>query len=94
MEFEDTVSKKETRSCIPFKYQDYLELVDWYGRHIHPRKTGFIRKGTPKLLDAVGLNEWQWQALTAVIRKEASTMLHGLEKLERLEKRSTVSKAA
>jgi hypothetical protein len=94
MEFAGAVRKKETFSCIPFRYEDYLELVDWYGRQIHPGKTGFIRKGVPTLLDTVGLTQWQWEVLTAEIRKEACTMLHGLERLERLDKHATRKKAA
>ena len=31
-----------TNWAIPFAFDDYLELVDWSGRAVHPHKRGFI----------------------------------------------------
>jgi hypothetical protein len=46
------------------------------------------------LLERLGLNEWQWRLLSKEIEKEASTMLHGLEKLEILGRRAAKTKVA
>ena len=42
--------------AIPFAYQDYLELVDWTGRAIHPKKRGSIPSDTPSILERLGFN--------------------------------------
>jgi hypothetical protein len=45
------------------------------------------QKQTP-LLAKLGLSDWQWALLSKELEKEASTMLHGLEKLEVLERQT------
>jgi hypothetical protein len=80
-------------AAIPFRYRDYLELVDWYGRAKHTQKRGVIGNKQPSLLSELRLSAWQWQLLSKEIEKEASTMLHGLEKLEVLEGRAKVKVA-
>lgn len=39
---------------IPFSFQDYLELVDWYGRAIIKGKRGSIPTGYPPILERLG----------------------------------------
>ena len=63
---------------VPCGYRDYLELLDWQGRHTHPSKKGFIPAGKPRLLASLRLDEGQWLYLTREIGKEASTMLGAL----------------
>jgi REP element-mobilizing transposase RayT len=45
---------------IPFGLADYLELADWSGRHIDPKKTGFIDSAEPKILAELGIEEDIW----------------------------------
>ena len=42
--------------AIPFAYDDYLQLVDWTGRAIHPKKIGKIPDGLPEILHRLGFN--------------------------------------
>ena len=42
--------------AIPFGFEDYLELVDWSGRALHPHKRGFIAEHRPKILDRLGFD--------------------------------------
>ena len=42
--------------AIPFAYQDYLELIDWTGRAVHPMKRGFIPSDMPSILVRFGFN--------------------------------------
>jgi len=50
--------------AIPFSYADYVELVDWSGRHINPNKSNHINGDEPKILAVLGIDEGDW--LTAV----------------------------
>jgi REP element-mobilizing transposase RayT len=47
-------------NALPFKLLDYLELVDWSGRHIHPKKKGYIDKAVPKVLLTLNIEEAVW----------------------------------
>ncbi|MEF3193402.1 MAG: transposase, partial [Halothiobacillaceae bacterium] len=42
--------------AIPFAFTDYLELVDFLGRAVHPRKRGFIPEHTPAILLRLGVD--------------------------------------
>jgi len=53
------VNRSDTND-IPFCLNDYLELVDWSGRHIDPRKTGYIDSSTPKVLITLGIDTDDW----------------------------------
>ncbi|MGR9109026.1 MAG: transposase, partial [Gammaproteobacteria bacterium] len=46
--------------AIPFAFDDYLELVDWTGRAIHPNKRGHIPPNYPKILDRLGIDGEQF----------------------------------
>ena len=81
-------------SRIPFGFREYLDLVDWYGRHIRPDRKGYISKSNPKLLNALGVSPQQWILLIKEISRESSSMLDGLEKLEILERRKAERKAS
>ncbi|AOT08661.1 hypothetical protein S4054249_12705 [Pseudoalteromonas luteoviolacea] len=39
---------------------DYIELVDWTGRHVHPKKKGFIPKNVPDILVSLIIEEATW----------------------------------
>ena len=45
---------------LPFSLMDYLVLVDWSGRHVAPKKTGFIENGEPKILARLGIEHEAW----------------------------------
>jgi len=44
------------REGVPYAYQDYLQLVDWLGRAIHPHKKGRIADATPPILNRLGMD--------------------------------------
>ncbi|MCF6443095.1 transposase [Pseudoalteromonas luteoviolacea] len=52
--------KREHENTIPFSLIDYLELVDWTGRHVHPKKKGFIPKNVPDILVSLRIEEATW----------------------------------
>ena len=79
---------------LPCRLQEYLAAVDWTGRIVRPDKSGYIRQGSPVLLQQLGLSETQWRVLTLEIQKQSVRMLHGLDSLERLERKAARHKAA
>ncbi|WP_444944238.1 hypothetical protein ACJJIK_03655 [Microbulbifer sp. ZKSA006] len=48
---------------LPFQLDHYLELVDWSGRHLDPRKRGLIAKETPPILKRLGIAPKHWLCL-------------------------------
>jgi REP element-mobilizing transposase RayT len=53
MPFEAT---GRTEWAIPYAFDDYLALVDWLGRAVHPAKRGRIPPDRPKILDRLGMD--------------------------------------
>ncbi|ESP94252.1 transposase [Pseudoalteromonas luteoviolacea] len=47
-------------NTLPFSLLDYLELVDWTGRHVHPKKRGYIPKSMPNILISLKIEEVTW----------------------------------
>ncbi|WP_444959743.1 transposase [Microbulbifer sp. VVAC002] len=45
---------------LPFQLDHYLELVDWSGRHLDPRKRGCIAENTPPILERLGISPRHW----------------------------------
>ena len=52
--------RNEIQHGILFNLQDYLELVDYTGRVIHPTKRGYIPENTPPILTRLGLSPDEW----------------------------------
>ncbi len=53
MVFDQTA---QTRTVIPFALHDYIELVDWVGRAVHPDKSGTIDEVAPPILRRIGID--------------------------------------
>ncbi|WP_444917513.1 transposase [Microbulbifer sp. JMSA003] len=45
---------------LPFQLEHYLELVDWSGRHLDPRKRGVIAENIPPILERLGISSEHW----------------------------------
>ncbi|MBN3492714.1 transposase [Vibrio neptunius] len=52
--------RKNRPEGLPFRLMDYLELVDWTGRHIRKGKKGAIPNVTPPILERLGFNSHTW----------------------------------
>jgi hypothetical protein len=52
--------RNEVQRGILFSLQDYLELVDYTGRVIHPSKRGYIPERIPPILFRLGLSPDEW----------------------------------
>jgi len=51
-------------SGLPFRLQEYIELVDWSGRVIRDDKRGHISISLPPILERLSLNQEVWKTLT------------------------------
>jgi hypothetical protein len=49
------------RTAIPFRLDDYLALVDWSGRAVHPEKRGAIDDRRPPILQRLNIDAEAWQ---------------------------------
>ena len=52
---------RTTRPALPFRFEDYLVLVDWSGRVIRPDKRGFIDVRLPAILQRLNIDPEAWQ---------------------------------
>ena len=87
MPFREKQHEDQHFQAIPYNLKDYIELVDWTGRQVHPKKRGFIPSHKPKMLSALKLSGEQWRVLALDIQKKSILMLHGLDRLNAWQKR-------
>lgn len=92
MPFQEEQRQDQSFGTIPYKLKDYIDLVDWTGRLVHPKKRGFIPAQKPKMLSALKLSDGQWQVLALETQKKSILMLNGLDVLDALQKRMASEK--
>ena len=59
-----------TAWAVPFALADYVELVDWTGRAIHPTKRSSIAAHAPQILARIGIDGDAFIALLSHFLKE------------------------
>jgi len=55
---------------LPFRIEDYLEMVELTGRHFHSDKKGNIADSAPSILTRVGLDRADWHIMVSGIETE------------------------
>jgi hypothetical protein len=50
--------------CLPFRLEDYLELVDWTGRILRDDKRGAIPAHLPPILERLNIDPRYWLHMT------------------------------
>jgi len=50
--------------AIPYRLEDYLDLVDWTGRAIRADKRGSILPGLPPIMQRLRIDAEAWQEAT------------------------------
>jgi putative transposase len=53
-------SERDVIPTIPYRFQDYLELIDWTGRAIRKDKKGAIPAHAPPILTRLNIDPVQW----------------------------------
>ena len=70
---------------IPFHLEDYLKIIEFTGRHYRPDKPGEINDAEASILNRVGLNNVDWNAMVAGIETEFKTVV-SIEILRKIKK--------
>lgn len=93
MRFQGNAKKPESNS-IPFALKDYIELVEWTGRVIHPNKRGFIQNDKPELLKRLKVSPEEWIELAEKFEDHFSTWVGNAQSLEQLSARRNLHHTA
>lgn len=67
--------------AIPYKLDDYLELIDWTGRAIHSTKRGFIDERLPPIMQRLNIGADAW---TAAMQPAGNVFGRAMGKLDHL----------
>jgi hypothetical protein len=57
------------KGFLPLTLDEYLELLDWTGRHAAPGKTGAIPSDEPPILERLGIRADDWLTLATGFRR-------------------------
>jgi len=68
-------SRKDMPVGLPFRLQDYIELVDWTGRMLRQGKRGRISQTIPPILNRLELDTKNWLYLTKNFESPFKTMV-------------------
>lgn len=60
----EAAADQNSKLGIPLSYPDYLQLVDWTGRHFRPDKKGRIDAALPSILTRLQISAEQWRINT------------------------------
>ena len=66
---------------LPLTLRQYLELVDWTGRQLHPGKSGAIAEKAPPILERVKMSPSQWLLQVPVTEIGFSRAIGSLDSL-------------
>jgi len=87
-------AKKPDATGIPFALTDYIELVEWSGRAIHPNKSGFIPEDKPDILKRLKISPEEWIELAEKFEDQFSTWVGNAQSLELLTTRRNIRHTA
>jgi hypothetical protein len=74
-------SNSKTQPSIPFRFDAYLELVDWTGRAIVASKRGFINGKVPPIMKHLNVDAEAW---TLAMRPRGNVFGRAMGKLDHL----------
>lgn len=72
---------------IPFTLQEYIDLVEWTGRLIHPDKKGYIPEDEPALLARMNIDVDAWCTLTTEFEKRFKSWVGSEHRVQQLYQR-------
>jgi len=64
-----TGRRASSKGCLPMSLPEYLQLLDWTGRQLHPGKRGLITKQSPPILDRLNSSAELWLLTIRTFRK-------------------------
>jgi len=71
----------EENDCLPFAFEDYLQVVDWSGRALASGKKGCIPANAPPILTRLGMQD---SALLSYLQHRPNRFLTALGPVDRL----------
>lgn len=71
-------------AAIPFELADYLELLDWMGRIVHPAKPGHIPEAAPPILARLGIRSRAFVGIARTFLREFGSAVGSAERLRRV----------
>ncbi|WP_444893572.1 transposase [Microbulbifer sp. TRSA001] len=69
---------------LPFQLDHYLQLVDWSGRHLDPRKRGCIAEKTPPVLERLGIPPKHWLYLNRNFESRFKGLVGSVEAVQQV----------
>ena len=84
--FADKADYKD--ATIPFKFNDYINLIDWSGRAILLNKKGSIPNDIPPILTRLGIDKTDWINHIHYFERRFPTVAGNLEKLKQFAKQT------
>lgn len=69
-------------SGIPFRLLDYIEFVDWIGRHVRDTSSGYIVASTPPILTRLSFSNSECLFLCTQLEKDAKVRIGAAHKLD------------
>jgi len=82
--FQGNEFKCEKPQPIPFSLKDYIELVEWTGRAIHPGKRGCISEKLPPIFKRLKISPEEWTDLALNFEKHFTQWIGGGKQLQQL----------
>lgn len=82
--FSDKTSCVDARATIPFRFADYLELVEWTGRAIRADKRDHIPERIPPLLQRLNIDAKHWTNASAHLERDFFCAIGSIAKLNQL----------
>ncbi|WHI47294.1 hypothetical protein [Microbulbifer sp. VAAF005] len=66
---------------LPFRLDHYLELVDWSGQHLDPRKRSAISENAPPILERLGIPPKHWLYLNRYFENRFKSLVGSAESI-------------
>lgn len=75
--------RASNKGFLSLTFDEYLELLDWTGRQLHPGKRGVIPESTPPILERLGIQADGWLKLIENLRHWFGVAVGRVQQLER-----------
>lgn len=76
--------RKNMSEGLPFKFNDYLELVEWTGRIMREDRRGYIEASIPPLLVRLNMEDQHWLYLTQHFERKLKGLVGSVYKLKQV----------
>ena len=83
---EQFVGSQSSEIGLPFKLEDYLELVDWTGRMVREDKRGSIKQNLPPILTRLNFTTKSWSTVATTFEKKFNHWVGSQDRVKQLYK--------